>query len=534
MTKRKRSQGSRESKNLPNLPTDIIREIQSILPWKTVVRFSSLSKDWSSIWDCPTRIILDEVDFGVDHEEYSDADKAKRVTFLKYLTKFLEIRQRPSEYDCELDKLFLRMTVEDSRAKTLAKKWIGFALEKKVKSLSLDLKTIYRNHYYLRGIAFCVTTLVDLTISYCEITNCSFELPALKFLFLFVVCIEDDDFKDLIAGCPRIEKLGVKETEKLQTIIVSNPELKFFGVNLPCLDGKIRIESANLESLEFISFSMDLCEVEITSTDTVRQLTLRKAYDQPTLIHLIKKFPQLEKLVIDDCNILSEIEISPKPTVRNLTLCNVSEEDTTWTTFIDQFVLLEKLIIADCKLQILHLSQPNLASLVLKDCMVKYEVQVDSPKFKSLEFKGDVTKFKGIEDLHELEFVMLYFDPVKLSHYWYSWLSEVLKSCARSKHLSLICKTEEVIIFPIFVIDKVPVSDIKHLELEIMSCPNITQELLENLIWILPDLKTLSLTLGSTTKFIKFSEENNKLLAQEVHNRKPDKRVSILKNQNSF
>lgn len=212
------------------------------------------------------------------------------------------------------------MTVENSSAKMLVNKWISFVLENNIKMLYISLKTIYPDRYYLRGIAFCATTLVDLTISDCEITNCSFMLPALRVLFLIAVCIEDCDFKDLIAGCPRIEQLRVQDTEKLHTIVVSNPNLEFFAVHLPRIDGKICIESAKLVSLEFISFSMDLCEVEITSVMTVRELTLRDACDQETLIHFISKFPLLEKLVIDGCNILSEAEINSMPTVRSFNI----------------------------------------------------------------------------------------------------------------------------------------------------------------------------------------------------------------------
>ncbi|XP_004243798.2 uncharacterized protein [Solanum lycopersicum] len=598
---------------ISNLPTDIIREIQSYLPWKVGAKFNILSKIWRRIWASHPRIILDEMDFGADYSEYRVSDKAKRVAFLSYLIKLLESRKSPSEYDCDIDKLFLRMTtLEDSPPpKNLVKKWICFALEKNVKLLSLALKTIYPNHYYLHGIAFCSTTLVDLTISDCHITNCSFKLPALKFLFLFVVCIEDHHFKDLIAACPRIEKLRVLDTQKLHTIVVSNPQLKSFGVHLPCSDGKIRIESQNLHSLEFISFIVDLCELEITSTTTVRELTLRKAYHQETVMHFMKKFPLLEKLKIDDCTILSEAEINPLPTVRNLTLrrayheetllnfigkfpllekleiddcsilseaeinpmptvqkltlrnvcqentawavflekfplleklliddcdmvsefetgplptvrnltlCNVREKYTTWTDFINKFTLLEKLIIADCKLQMLHLSQPNLASLVLMDCIVEDEVQINSSKLKSLEFKGRLTKIKGIEDLKELEFVKVYLDPVRLSKCWYRWFRDILKSCARSKHLSVICNSKKVIINPKYVTDILPVTNMEHLELEIISRHGTFEEVIDDFISILPDLKTSSLTLGYTTKFFQFSRADNVLSAKEVPN----------------
>ncbi|KAG5597047.1 hypothetical protein H5410_038279, partial [Solanum commersonii] len=504
---------------ISNLPIEIIREIHSRLPWKDLVK-----------------------------TKYSVTDKAKRDAFLTYLIKSLDIHERPSEYNCAVENLLLRMTVENSSAELLVNKWISFAFENKVKMLCLSLKTISRDHYYLSGVAFCADTLVDLTITDCEIKNCSYMLPSLRFLFLFAVCIEDRDFKDLIAGCPRIEQLCVQETAKLHTIVVSNPNLEFFGVHLPCSNGKIRIESANLDSLEFISFSMDMCEVGITSTTT--------------------------KLVIDGYSNLCEVEITSKPTVRGLTLCNINDEDSTlididdkdltmtWMNFVDKFPLLEKLIIDDCSmLQELHISQPNLVSLVLKDSIVRWEVRIDSPKLKSLEYKGDLTYFKGIEDLQELEFIRLYLDPSKLHDYWYSWFRDMLESCAHSKCLSLICDIEEVtlssplflwdspvlhmltkflncmsyciflmpnsrtlarrsyivafdgcqvvLLVPVEVTNLLPVNDIKNLELEIISQHGTFEEVINDFIWILPYLKTLSLTLGSTTKFIEDMSANS-------------------------
>lgn len=115
--------------------------------------------------------------------------------------------------------------------------------------------------------------------------------------------------------------------------------------------------------------------------------------------------------MIDGSDVLCDVEMNSMPTVRNLTLCNVKVEDTTWMDFIDKFPLLEKLIIDDCsKLQNLHLSQPNLASLVLKDCRVVDQVEINSPKLKSLEFKGDFKYFDGIEASQELEHVLLYLE----------------------------------------------------------------------------------------------------------------------------
>ncbi|KAF3650455.1 putative F-box/LRR-repeat protein-like [Capsicum annuum] len=172
-------------------------------------------------------------------------------------------------------------------------------------------------------------------------------------LTLLSVSVEDDNFKDLIAGCPRIEQLRIENPGKLRTLVVSNPNLEFFGLELHCIYGKIVIKSPNIDILEFISFSMDLCELEITSTTTVRELTLRDAHDEETL-------------------------------------CNVYDKDTAWIhlNFIDKFPLLEKLVIAGCStLERLHVSQQNLTSLVLKDCIVIEEVIIDSLKFVNLKRK---------------------------------------------------------------------------------------------------------------------------------------------------
>ncbi|WMV39175.1 hypothetical protein MTR67_032560 [Solanum verrucosum] len=323
MPKRRRYNGRRkQQKNsmdkISNLPIEIIHQIHSCLPRIDAVKTSILSKKWQSIWASHLRILLDEIDFGADYSRYTVTDKPKRDAFLTYLIKSLESRERPSEYNCDVDKLFLRMTVENSSVELL-----------------------------------------------------------------------DHDFKNVIAGCPQIEQLHIQETEKLCTIVVSNPNMDFFGVQLLCSD-----------------------------------------------------------------------------------------------------------------------------------------------------------------------------DPFKLCDYWYSWFRDILESCALSKRLSLICDIEEVVLIPVEVTYILPVNDIKNLELEIISRHGTFQEVIDYFTWILPDLKTLSLTLGSTTKFFEVGsvfpmffitvsvivldelhiyyianavlvERNDVkvLLAEVIHNPKSDQRVSWVEDQ---
>lgn len=88
--------------------------------------------------------------------------------------------------------------------------------------------------------------------------------------------------------------------------------------------------------------------------------------------------------------------------------------------------------------------------------MVKQSANLDSIEFISFIMDlceveiTSTTIVRGLilrKALQELEFVLLYLDPVSLSDDWYSWIRDILESCACSKHLSLICDTEEVTLF---------------------------------------------------------------------------------------
>ncbi|XP_009769796.1 uncharacterized protein [Nicotiana sylvestris] len=94
---------------------------------------------------------------------------------------------------------------------------------------------------------------------------------------------------------------------------------------------------------------------------------------------------------------------------------------------------------------------------------------------------------------------------------WYIWLRNILESFAHSKHLSLICENEQDIIFPDELTETLlpPIHDIKNLELQIYSSTATSQKILDGFIWILPGLRTLSLTFGSIAKIIEFQREDD-------------------------
>ncbi|XP_059285034.1 putative F-box/FBD/LRR-repeat protein At3g49030 [Lycium ferocissimum] len=446
---------------ISNLPIEIIRQIHSRLPWKDAARTSVLSQIWRSFWDSRPKIYLDETDFGTKFFKYSDRDKEKRDLFLTYLQKSLDRREK-SEYDSAVDSLLLTMIVENSSAEFLVKKWIDFALKNKVKTLLLSLKKTYHNGFDLRDVEIKTATLVTLDIEYCEISNCSFMLPNLRSLFLHHVCIADDDFGDLIGGCPQIEKLSIVNRRKLGTIVVSNPTLKLFVINVTGFGGKILIESKNLESLTLYSFSKGTCKVEITSTATVR----------------------------------------------NLTLLDFDDQDRRLMNYINIFPLLEKLVIYQYVCSNLKVSHQHLTSFVLEAYMEIEEVILDAPKLKSFEYRGGLTLFPGIETSHELEFVHLHLKPRRLNNRWYIWLRNMLESFAHSKHVRLTCLDEQAIRFPdeLTEILAPTINDLKNLELRVRSSTAASQQILDGFVRILPGLKTLSFTSSSISELIEFPQ----------------------------
>ncbi|XP_059295258.1 uncharacterized protein LOC132048367 [Lycium ferocissimum] len=140
-------------------------------------------------------------------------------------------------------------------------------------------------------------------------------------------------------------------------------------------------------------------------------------------------------------------------------------------------------------------SHQHLANVVWKDdeYEIVEEIIIDAPNIKSFEYSGGLTSFPGIKASHGLEFVRLHLRPKVLNaRSWYIWLRTILESFAHSGHLTLICRSEQQSVR----------SRIWNFKID--SSTATSQNILDGFIWILPGLKTLSLTLGSISKIIEF------------------------------
>ncbi|XP_060190091.1 uncharacterized protein LOC132619153 isoform X1 [Lycium barbarum] len=174
--------------------------------------------------------------------------------------------------------------------------------------------------------------------------------------------------------------------------------------------------------------------------------------------------------------------------------------------YINKFPLLEKLEIQQYVYSKMQVSHQHLTSFVLEVYEEVKKVRIDAPKLKSFEYTGGLTLIPGIEASRELEFVRVHLNPKMLNDRWYIWLRDILESFAHSKYVRLTCLNEQGIIFPDELNETLlpTINDLKTMELRIDSSTVTSQQILDGFVWILPGLKTLSLTLGSITKFIEF------------------------------
>ncbi|KAJ8567076.1 hypothetical protein K7X08_019284 [Anisodus acutangulus] len=112
------------------------------------------------------------------------------------------------------------------------------------------------------------------------------------------------------------------------------------------------------------------------------------------------------------------------------------------------------------------------------------EIIIDAPNLKSFEYYGGLTSFPGIKASHGLEFVKLHLRPKVLNARWYICSRTILDSFSHSKHLILICQSEQDIIFPDELTETLllAINSMENLELQIDSSTASSQKILDGFI----------------------------------------------------
>ncbi|XP_042519682.1 uncharacterized protein LOC122093409 [Macadamia integrifolia] len=133
---------------------------------------------------------------------------------------------------------------------------------------------------------------------------------------------------------------------------------------------------------------------------------------------------------------------------------------------------------------------------------------IDAPKLISFNYTGQMLQISLMNTSCKLH-VKLHLKPIAVDSLWFSELREILGWFGHAQILTICCKAHKT---ERFIIPKElrestipPLLDLKHLQLTTSSEPIMNyEELIDSLLWISPNIETLFIDTGSSSKTLKF------------------------------
>lgn len=235
---------------ISNLPDPILQSILCMMPLKSAIRTSTLSKRWRNLWEY-SLISSAALEFG---DEFSCNQSPKQ--FVSMLNRYLHIYESK-----HVEKFRILFSPFDLFFRDI-ETWIGFAVSKGVKQLDIDLSQgIVQNGVYIDGkVAFVLpnslfecNTLTNLSLSRCDIAS-PFDVSGfrgLRQLSLSHVNITNDMLERMLVDCRALESLSIKSCLLLSEIRITGPELRLQKLTImDCFEAyDLEISAPKLQSL---------------------------------------------------------------------------------------------------------------------------------------------------------------------------------------------------------------------------------------------------------------------------------------------
>ncbi|KAK9269659.1 hypothetical protein L1049_001437 [Liquidambar formosana] len=260
------------------LPTHIIIIIISFLPFKEAARTSVLSKQWRNVWRATKSLEFNETSF-VNQDESVENQEVQRRSFLDFVRQWIMAYNEPIVENFRLS--FSRATNFPADVE----KWIAFAIDHRVKSLSLDFSDptwdeegVENNRVALFELPFYVyghRILESLKLFSCKFQVSEFKnFSTLTSLSLGWVELTTPSLKAFLVGCPLLETLSLKNCWNLEFLDISAPNLRLTSlvINKCFLDiNSIIITAPKLRSLVY---SGALCRFNFDGPHCMREAAL--------------------------------------------------------------------------------------------------------------------------------------------------------------------------------------------------------------------------------------------------------------------
>ncbi|KAJ4789668.1 F-box/RNI-like superfamily protein [Rhynchospora pubera] len=191
---------------ISQLPEAVLTDIMSLISTKEAVSTCVLSKSWEKLWASVPVLHFDLRQFLGDHVDSWEKFRDGQIKFVRFVNSVLRNRR-----NSKLDTFSLKMERQNGCYCALdISPWIIYAIGCKPRVLSLVVSTY--EHLYIPNPVFTCTSLEELhlvTETRCTelIETESVELPSLKSFSLGHAMIDGDFMKQLLSGCPILEKV---------------------------------------------------------------------------------------------------------------------------------------------------------------------------------------------------------------------------------------------------------------------------------------------------------------------------------------
>lgn len=293
---------------ISELPEPIIHHILSFVRCpKDVARTVALSKKWRMIWASYFTIDFDQRKFGAQGQGGEKNDK-----FINFVENSLATRLEPM---LGIQKFRLYMTSFSSKLVPHLNHWLSAAINKNVKELEIHVEEKKSRRYILPENVLTAKMITSLKLYGCKLDNFGvIDLPCLKELSIKKANLNVVIIQSFIRSCPFVEDLRLVHCIGLVGLHIS-ALIKLKRVEVHECHGLklVEIELPNLTSFWYCGKKSWECKINLAGCESLRYLTLQDSNMTDELFHeQISKFPDLEKLVLKECNILESITILSK------------------------------------------------------------------------------------------------------------------------------------------------------------------------------------------------------------------------------
>ncbi|KAL5757862.1 hypothetical protein ACOSP7_020473 [Xanthoceras sorbifolium] len=313
---------------ISNLPDFIAHHIMSYLSAKEVARTSILSKRWKYLQTSfPVLDFCESYEHFVGEElafrEPGGFDTIEMAMFCLGIIEFIDYVDASLLRFCELKFSMLRcrlwmVLLNDNQMNPVLDKWIEQIIKSEVKDIDFHFQSDENVKYTLPQILFNAKSVITLNLGGCNLEQPpdSMRLHSLKIVTLTQVCISAEMLQKLTSQCtcPLLEELYLSDCQGFKHIcVVKACKLKIISI-CGSPDELERVEISVLSLQQFVLSSEPVrgsIAIEMAGCPNLKVLQFSGfAFKDREFRRLISKFPLLENLNINACDLLEQITIS--------------------------------------------------------------------------------------------------------------------------------------------------------------------------------------------------------------------------------